>query len=601
MIIYTQIGEIERDINNTKDIVSVFDDTSIKPLYLNHIGNNISFWGQDNPGRVSDKEFLYEKLAYRIEEGRNTEAWGKKFGPMVYIPQIDGSHHIDPQYSEITPEAIAYWEQRCTEVSHPAICLQYMGLLYNFKQDVTGVACDSAFLERYVNKIVEASSNGFELPFYSTAVHLPVAMEIAMNEQQLLPGIKAEYLRQTKTAPDSHVGVWLTYFDLVIDYTKDPVKRKLFSGAEIQDLVSLMEARLAGLMAKDPNAEGEDKLNPFDIKQVAYRLASWYKRENRKADKERVVGCIDTAFHAIISQGQPLQQLMWLELIQKAYYDFGMQEQLLNLYPEIQAAGQSAKASLQPVAYSVSVPNEVINALIDEITDGTADEAFAKFVDKLMPKLKDAKAYVNRQKANPLENFMGVHILSEAGLPLSKIGTPSTDEAGQEYSFCARLIESEEPVMRTVVVELIKKQIFTPSSIVDHIMHSGLINNDRQGIIEKGVDLYFAGDSVLACHLLIPQIEHAICKLALKLDAQALRMQPSGDGYMVQLMDKLFDVQEVHDALGEDAAFYLRTLLTEQRGLNLRNLLCHGLITPYYYDMFKADRIIHALLLLGAL
>lgn len=601
MTIYTQNGELDRDINSAKDIVSVFDDASMKPLYLNHIGNNICFWGQDNPDRANEKEYIYENLAFRIEENRNTEAWGKKFGPMVYIPLIDGSYHIDPQYAEITPEAIAYWEQRCTEVSHPALCLQYMGLVYNFKQDVTGVACDSAFLEKYVDKIIEASSNGFELPFYSTSIHLPVAMEIAMKEQQLLPKVKAEYLRQTKTAPDSHVGCWLAYFDLVIDCTKDPAKRKLFSAAEIQELVTLMESRLASLMAKDPNAEGEDKLNPFDVKQVAYRLASWYKRENRKSDKERVVSCIESAFRPILGQGTPLQQLLWLEQIQKAYYEFGMQEQSQKLYPEIQSAGQTAKDSLQPTPYSVSVPIEVINALKDEIISGSVDEVFAKFVDKLMPKKKDAKAFVDRQKANPLENFMGVHILSESGMPLSKIGTPSTDEVGQEYSFCARLIESEEPTMRSVVEELINRQIFTHSSIVEHIMHSGLINTDRQGIIEKGVELYLAGDSVLACHLLIPQIEHAICKLALKLNAQALRMQPSGDGYMVQLMDKLFDVQEVHDALGEDAAFYLRTLLTEQRGMNLRNLLCHGLITPYYYDVFKADRIIHALLLLGEL
>lgn len=70
---------------------------------------------------------------------------------------------------------------------------------------------------------------------------------------------------------------------------------------------------------------------------------------------------------------------------------------------------------------------------------------------------------------------------------------------------------------------------------------------------------------------------------------------------MVQLMDKLFDVQEIHDSLGDDATFYLRTLLTEQRGCNLRNLLCHGLITPLYFDKTKADRIIHALLLVGGL
>lgn len=130
---------------------------------------------------------------------------------------------------------------------------------------------------------------------------------------------------------------------------------------------------------------------------------------------------------------------------------------------------------------------------------------------------------------------------------------------------------------------------------------SGLIDTDRDFVIKQGIALYIDKDYITACHLLIPQIEHAICNLALKLGTQALRMQPSGNEYMVQLMDKLFDVTEIHDFIGDDNIFYLRTLLTEQRGLNLRNLLCHGLINPIYYDATKADRIIHALLLIGEL
>ena len=132
-------------------------------------------------------------------------------------------------------------------------------------------------------------------------------------------------------------------------------------------------------------------------------------------------------------------------------------------------------------------------------------------------------------------------------------------------------------------------------------MASGLIAANRQGVIEKGAQFYLDGDGVTACHLLMPQIEHAICSLALKMNAPALRRIPTRDGYMVQLMDKLFDLKEIKDVLGDDVVFYLRTLLTEQRGLNLRNDLCHGLMNPLYFNINKADRIIHVLLLLGGL
>ena len=49
---------------------------------------------------------------------------------------------------------------------------------------------------------------------------------------------------------------------------------------------------------------------------------------------------------------------------------------------------------------------------------------------------------------------------------------------------------------------------------------SGLIDTDRDFVIKQGIALYIDKDYITACHLLIPQIEHAICNLALKLGTQ---------------------------------------------------------------------------------
>lgn len=598
MTIYTQNGEIQKDVNSVIELIAVFDSMTDKPLYLNHIGNNICFWGDDHPEDISNEDFIFEKLAFRLMENHNKEAWGTLFGPMAFIPFADGTSHIDPKFEEITPDAITYWETRAQAVSNPVIKLQYMGLVYSFKEKVTGAVCDQSFLEEYVTTMLQVSKDGWELDFMSTTVHLPLAMEIAKGLPHLLPDVKAEFLRLTTTAKDTHVGVWLAYFDFMLSHITD---KKLFDSSEKTTLVSLMETRLTSLMSKAPDAEGEDKLNPFDVKSVAERLAKYYKQINNKAEKERVVRCIDTAFRGVISQGNPMQQMMWLQTMQHCYSTFGMTAESQALYPEIQEKGVEVKNYLQPHSYQITIPTHIIDAFIAEIMVGSVDEIFDHFVDKFTIKKKAASDFVKKQALNPLTGLMGTQILSESGMPLSKIGTPEYDKEGNEYSFGAKLIEHEEFLLRHVIEVLISSGIFSKESIVSHIMQSGLINENRTPIIEKGIDFYLNGEYVTACHLLIPQIEHAICNLALKLGVQALRMQPSGDGYMVQLMDKLFDVQEIHDSLGDDATFYLRTLLTEQRGCNLRNLLCHGLITPLYFDKTKADRIIHALLLVGGL
>ena len=51
--------------------------------------------------------------------------------------------------------------------------------------------------------------------------------------------------------------------------------------------------------------------------------------------------------------------------------------------------------------------------------------------------------------------------------------------------------------------------------------------------------------------------------------------------------------------LTDDFANYLRILLTDNRGWNLRNDICHGIASPQLFNKMTSDRIIHALLCFG--
>ena len=55
-----------------------------------------------------------------------------------------------------------------------------------------------------------------------------------------------------------------------------------------------------------------------------------------------------------------------------------------------------------------------------------------------------------------------------------------------------------------------------------------------------------------------------------------LRLQKSGNGFQLKTLDELLRAKFVEEVLTEDGAYYLRIVLTNQIGLNIRNLLCHG-------------------------
>ena len=74
-----------------------------------------------------------------------------------------------------------------------------------------------------------------------------------------------------------------------------------------------------------------------------------------------------------------------------------------------------------------------------------------------------------------------------------------------------------------------------------------------------------------------------------------------------ELEDALKQMQEweakkakaIEDAFTSDGALYLRLVLTDQRSLNIRNLLCHGIVPPQYFESGAAARLLHVLIMLG--
>ncbi len=568
---------------------SEIDDINNKELYLNVVLLNLRYLGKDHPDLLYNEVYKKEIVSFSLIRDINTEAWGKKYGPECYFLQLDGTIYESPRKSEINEDLFDYWRHRYSTFSHPLLKCHFLELILCFDDNATDVQ------DSYVDSLMDLSRGEFE-PRYITMDRLCTAFDMFKGTRKdLVVRIKQELERLSVFAHDNYIAEWAPYLNLMIQNMRGT---SLFTKKEKDEIVSNAESKLLSMTKKDKD-NIKDRLNPFAIQEVAEILADYYKQINDSESKKRVLSMVENSFRKIFCIGTSLQQLLWLQNIQQLYSRFGLIEEAQRLYPEIQAKGIEGKNELSQTSEEFTIPKEVIQHAIDYINQGDINSIYDRYVSYFTPKKTDIDKQIRQQANNPLRQLVGTFYLSESGMPLSSIGTPSADPQGNAYAYCAEFINHSYPIMRSVIEDLSSKEYYTKDIIVKRIMKSGLISSDRNDFIELGVDYYLEGKATIACHLLIPQIEHAICSLAVKINAQALRMQPSGNGYMVQLMDKLFDIKDIIEVLGENECFYLRTLLTEQRGLNIRNLMCHGLINPRYFDQIVADRVIHALFIIG--
>ena len=111
--------------------------------------------------------------------------------------------------------------------------------------------------------------------------------------------------------------------------------------------------------------------------------------------------------------------------------------------------------------------------------------------------------------------------------------------------------------------------------------------------------MFFGNDFIVFCHLIVPQIENAICNLVSVSGASVLKPQRNNNGFQIKTLDDLLREKPIIDSMGEDGAYYLRLVLSDQRALNIRNLLCHGIVPPGSFDINAANRLLHVLVILG--
>lgn len=131
------------------------------------------------------------------------------------------------------------------------------------------------------------------------------------------------------------------------------------------------------------------------------------------------------------------------------------------------------------------------------------------------------------------------------------------------------------------------------------LRQSPVFVDSRLPTIDGALEHYLAGDFVSFAHLIIPQIESAVRTLVETCGGVVVQVRRDGGGYNYVQLDGLLRSPVVSTVLSEDTVFYIRSLLTDHRGWNVRNEVCHGLLPHSRFDRMIADRLLHVVFLLA--
>lgn len=532
-------------------------------------------------------EFNYEVVAVSLVDNSRNEHWGTYYGPFLQLRDKDNKNIDVPSLDSITADAIAYWEKRISQTDNPLLKSRYCGLVWDFKIKVCGESYSPNLQQEYIKSLLAAANGNYCDHPVSIVVILERAFQIASTDNDYADVKKAYAVFENKYATDEFPGLWASQFRLTLKYPKR------FSQIEIDTLLSQHEARLSRL-SKTIGSE-------WMTLDQATLLADYYIKSHNLNEINRVLRVAEDAFRKNFSSYSSMQQVGVLDDLAHKYAHYSLPKERERLLAEISAIGNKAKNEMDQFEVPTQYSLEALNAVMEDILKGEDDEQIKRFVRYFIPRIEhNAKQLREYSQIFPLQYITGTQIIDDVGRPLSYVGNIDDDFDGQLILHITQSLEFESPILRYVIVKMIRRNILSTTSIRSQLEKSRLFDENKLNFIINCLEnYYFKCDPIAFCHLIIPQIEDTIRAIVELSGHSVIRPQRNNKGYQLKTLDDLLRDESIARIYGDDVCLYLRIYLTDQRGENIRNSLCHGTRKPEMYDLLVADRLLHILMLLS--
>jgi len=540
-------------------------------------------------------QWLAEVMAFDFcEDYQNRETgWGTYYGPMVVLNNKDGTCTESPSIKKVSGGIIQYWSERATVARHPILRARYADLVWDFTKVVLGTSPPYTMAQTVIDSILDIAHRNCHRHEIDVVTKLKRALSLvlALNDASRIEVVRdAIIIYEDRIVQDSKPGLWGFSYDLLFDN-----KRVILSDEQKRKLIDDLESRLKRVAT--PN-KPEDT-DPWAAEAAALRLANHYRVLGQALEIRRVLLEFGHAFEQVSANASALQASAWLQRVHGVYVQYGLNDEAESIAIKLQQIGPRMASEMKQLSHTMEVPKEKLDKYIAALTAGNLDDIFSRVAAHYIPR----KTAVENQlrdlaQKHPVSFLFSTELQDSHGRSIATVGPLDADLTGNIVKQMSQNMSISALFMREVLESLCGKFPACEDSMSEYVFRSPVFDQSRRAIVEMGVKAHFRGEYAVAVHLLIPQIEEAIRCLLEKVGGSILK-PARGGGLRLKILDELLREPMIVDVFGEDTVFYFRVLLTDQRGWNLRNSVCHGLCRAEEFGAVMADRILHVLLCLA--
>lgn len=551
---------------------------------LNALARKIRESGEDFPSCLSA-----EGLAFHLVENclEREVTWGTYHGPMAIGQDAEGNRVDTPSLDSVSAEVVEYWEQRAFSARHPILRARYADLVWDFKLRAAGTRApvEMAHIAIDNNLVIIQQSLHASKGMVPVKLRRALSLALSINDTQRIQIVRHVILAARR---DAYWHMWRLIYDELLKNG-----RAGLTDAERQELIRGIEEELGRELQTN-------KPNLTQIENLTLWLADYY-RPTRDNEMRRVVGAYASFVHTILDSSPGLTASGHLERLHEIYLRYNLTQEAQALTQRLEEMGDRALNDMQTVSHSMNIPKEEMDRYLDALTNGTIEGALTRIAIQFSEDPVEVRNILDRLAAvAPFQFLFTKKIQNPDGITIAHVGPLEDDMDGNIVYQMAQGMALSGVFLRAAMEHMTRKFGVTAEAMCQHLYGSPVFVEHHRALIQRGLRAYLEGEFDVCIHMLIPQIEQVVRRLAQMCGAHVYRTGRRG-GFQVRNLDELLRDECVVSSLGERFTIYLASLLTDQRGWNLRNNVCHGISPSDQFTVGIADRIIHALLVLGLL
>ena len=555
-----------------------FDQDGIKKFSLWDVKKLIN----EEAGKGPPKEATYELIGLSFTENYafdDIPDWGTYYGPFQTGRNQKG-YFESPSIKQVTSEMIDYWSMRSQETNNIILKIRYLGLVWDFQEKVSSVKPDYKIGIEYINTIIRFIREDYAEDSYDNVVKAERALSIAvlLNQKDKIAGL-IDIIINLEENEKSEFGFALrTLIDSKIVNDQDVENR----------ILKILDKKFSDELEK---AESENY--PWEIDRMATILATYHRGKGDLNKAKSIIKKSGDVIISISSEENGTQASMYLEHLNKVYGDFQLNDEIPDLLVLLRKKQKEIELTTVSTSYSISAAE--LSNFIDPLFTDEVKLIIAKIAYRFVPDKEKLEEDLQVINSDPLRMIFSEKNIDGEGRTLANL-SPQDKEGELMNQLCSTFQKSGFYLFKTIE-SLINEDILIGSDFNTMLENSPIIDEDRIGIIKSSIENTIKGEFVIGMSLIIPQLEDAIRNLVEQGDGAILKRKRNGS-YQLKTFDEVLRDSTTVQVLGENICFYLRSVLTDQRGLNLRNDLCHGNLSFNSFNPDSAGRVLHCLMLI---